>query len=1078
MIAWICLGLLIVHSGAERDAGTRGDLDLEDDMLSEDDLLGEGYEAASVAAGLKQLLSAADNFMASKHVADEMRALKASKIHRGFAQFGLTLEDMFRFRVLQAHLDMHADKVHQVAMLNESAQPPIRVNDKGYPLCMEDREDVCSSNWVRAAVLDSTVDDDSSKFAAKNSLESYCIYRNLMTERQKKPTLGGEEPVTGNAKVDFDRNGLAPPAGPRGPAGGKTAEEMLTWRRQQAHKMNLVIHGNGSGDSTELQHRMNGVYGVLLDMKQVEDEWKKIFEDAEKVDWKNLKTSKDPMACVAGLWFKQKSEFDKYQQDCDDETAKMSKNAAEETSGLDTVAQAEQVLQEVKKESREEAGSKETLGNEVSAIKDDAKKAETMIDNPSEKSVAEAGEIAKDMDRRMSASAKKVCADARADESGGLQKVLDDAKKDATKLPTLLIRGSSMQVGPGVVAIEEVVDLRNMEVGEFVSVSTSVGSSSLGVGIGGYLGIADKGYKENWTLEDAYQTGVGIAASMFGVSVQRVWDADNSGDGPWIPDIQGVNAITIGIAVQNLPSIPLPGAEIAAAGSCGAFRAQKLDESSFGSFLQANASEASGFGMDCAVTKSYMLNSECYESTQELIDHMNAPWKCKHCKTGKERGLTTGYRILSRLGLIAAGASNGAVIGSAGGPFGAAAGALIGTLAAMILPNVIFKALAELYSVAYGPETPKGRGYQKQCSTGSTNMRNIPENFLRQLDKMLSEIVYDVVQLDRSATNVRLLMNSAPEVHETSEFHSFRQKVGVCADAPDGVFNEERYYKEYEALDLTELQNMCANEGFMQGCEGKKRAVDKLVLWKDVQDDLISIDDLRDLHYRLTQKLGLATNQQITQETLRTVNTLLQECEKRVEGGQKKKGSMCEKGETLFNAFKDWKNEVELLQSACNELVKGGCATRGMEGFFFGHYSSGNVVDNEMLVLMILKSVESKGRMVQNKNGDYLPENIFGSCTKAEDCTMHLANAECRKMKSGTSACRCKSNSCYTYTGQQNREHQCTVKGEGGTSVTDVMDVVDRRMVGLKMAIGSVAGQLKEIADGVRKEPASSLMQR
>jgi len=117
--------------------------------------------------------------------------------------------------------------------------------------------------------------------------------------------------------------------------------------------------------------------------------------------------------------------------------------------------------------------------------------------------------------------------------------------------------------------------------------------------------------------------------------------------------------------------------------------------------------------------------------------------------------------------------------------------------------------------------------------------------------------------------------------------------------------------------------------------------------------------------------------------------------------------------------------------------------------------------------------------MVESEKGGYKRENIFGSCDEDKDCTDHLENSECRTMKTGTSYCRCKSNSCYDFNVQKG-EHECAVKGNSGTSVQHVMDVVDRHIVGLKMSIGDVSIQLQGIADEVGKEPAStsSLMQR
>lgn len=120
--------------------------------------------------------------------------------------------------------------------------------------------------------------------------------------------------------------------------------------------------------------------------------------------------------------------------------------------------------------------------------------------------------------------------------------------------PNLGIRGVGMYAGALGGGLEEVVDFRNREIAQFRWGSGFFGASVGGMGMGGYAGVGWKGYKENWTLQEAHVTGLwsshSLTPSIFGLyaglSVTFGVDADNSIAGPWVPEPHGESSVTLG----------------------------------------------------------------------------------------------------------------------------------------------------------------------------------------------------------------------------------------------------------------------------------------------------------------------------------------------------------------------------------------------------------------------------------------------------------------------------------------------------------------------------------------------------
>lgn len=158
--------------------------------------------------------------------------------------------------------------------------------------------------------------------------------------------------------------------------------------------------------------------------------------------------------------------------------------------------------------------------------------------------------------------------------------------------PNLGIRGVGMSASGFGGGLEEVVDFRNREIAQFRWGAGFFGASVGGMGMGGYAGIGWKGYKENWTLQEAQVTGLwtskGLTPSIFGInaglSVTFGTDADNSVPGPWVPEPHGMSSVLLGWSV---------GASITKA--------------------------VVPISVDFGASYCWYLNSECFESLEEFI---------------------------------------------------------------------------------------------------------------------------------------------------------------------------------------------------------------------------------------------------------------------------------------------------------------------------------------------------------------------------------------------------------------------------------------------------------------------------
>eukprot|EP00931_Biecheleriopsis_adriatica_P043407 TRINITY_DN24818_c0_g1_i1.p1 TRINITY_DN24818_c0_g1~~TRINITY_DN24818_c0_g1_i1.p1 ORF type:complete len:1138 (-),score=195.42 TRINITY_DN24818_c0_g1_i1:75-3488(-) len=1090
------------------------DLDVEDGM--------EPAESTSVGMGarVKRILLAADDFLASKPVAEELRAMKARRINKGLAQYGLTVEDRFRTRVLRSYLEVEVADESSAFWSDSELQLSPPSEKQITPGESEDTQGVCTEDWIENELEKKHVDkrDETVYINAQTALQSYCLYRKDIAQSQQPPSLKNKKGL--RSSINFKENGLKASMGKRGkdPA---AAAKMQNFRLQQAEKTRVklgVLRAFLEDEKqSEVQARLRSIHPQVLAMKQAAEDYKKILDDTQRVDWAGeaakakTKTSLFSKAklMLSSLWCKEKQETEKQEKRCTQRAAELSQKAAKDNEGMDDVALAEKTLSEVSKESRAEAGSEEEVQKRVSIVKQDSEEIqETLTSNGDQKkSIAKAVEKAKDMDKNVDDSADSVCADTNSKESNSLKQLVEEVKANKALLPTLLIRGSSVQVGSFVVATEEVVDLRNLEIGQFLATSISVGSSMHGIGAGGYIGVADKGYKEDWTLEEAYQTGLGVTAGFYGATVSLITDADNSyTEWPapfWKPDPLGVNTLSVGLSVGG----PLMDGVNAAAGTIGtagsivtgaAAAATVLPNS----LLQTNATESLRVGIDVAATKAIMINSECYDTMDELKGYMMNPFSQKHTQSKGEKQLIGGYRFLSRVGLYAGGATNGAMAGVAGGPFGMLAGAFAGTLAAVVLPEITFRALAGLYDHHYGPKSKYGKKYKRRCSSASTNNRHNSTNFLRQLDQILQDATETVVQLEGlEATTRQLLESTLPSKWHSLEFRKFKDKVSKCSDAPAGVYNEKQAYDVLEPLSKEDLKTSCETSDF-KICDGltKDRMADKLVLWQDVQDDVYGLEELQHL-YDLMQKMSskvpnLAAKDEAkpktgwfsklfggkkvsttTTTTTTTENTkadksavlkAIDRCKKRVKKG-KTEADACLKGKKLYRITRrDLLNKDQLLKAMCDELVEGDCVPQPSKGLF-GLGAKKELADNERLLLILLKGMNGKAKLSDSpdKDGKPIRVNAFGSCDEDSDCSAVTPNTECQKMRTGYSVCRCKKTTCFLIDSRTGDSQCSSEEGMDGLDEKGVMDQVAQTIFGMKTSIGQMSQRLQDVANDI-----------
>eukprot|EP00928_Gymnodinium_smaydae_P004584 TRINITY_DN11557_c0_g1_i1.p1 TRINITY_DN11557_c0_g1~~TRINITY_DN11557_c0_g1_i1.p1 ORF type:complete len:1136 (-),score=123.37 TRINITY_DN11557_c0_g1_i1:422-3829(-) len=321
-------------------------------------------------------------------------------------------------------------------------------------------------------------------------------------------------------------------------------------------------------------------------------------------------------------------------------------------------------------------------------------------------------------------------------------------------VPTLGIRGTGFAGGPMACGLEEIIDFRNREIGQFRWGAAFYGPSATGAGLGGYAGIGWKGYKQNWTLEDGVATGLwmayGLSPSFFGLSVgigmTIATDADNSQGGPWIPEPHGINAVIFGWSVSaSLASIAVP------------------------------------VSVDSGASLYWIINTECYDSLSEFVKYIWAPM-CKGCSGTVETVKVTSIRTF------------------------------INAVSFWPLNNIVFSLLATFYD-----KYVREKDYKAECSLSSTNNRGNITLFAQQTAKLLSESAQLLTGVGAQSAKLKAIMESAkdenPDFSLSYEYSEFKSQVGkfvgLCPNDEPSFFSDERI--KFRQMTRGTLVRKCGN---------------------------------------------------------------------------------------------------------------------------------------------------------------------------------------------------------------------------------------------------------------------------
>lgn len=280
--------------------------------------------------------------------------------------------------------------------------------------------------------------------------------------------------------------------------------------------------------------------------------------------------------------------------------------------------------------------------------------------------------------------------------------------------PNLGIRGVGMSAAGFGGGLEEVVDFRNREIAQFRWGAGFFGASVGGMGMGGYAGVGWKGYKENWTLQEAQVTGLwtskGLTPSIFGInaglSVTFGTDADNSVPGPWVPEPHGMSSVLLGW-------------------SAGA------------SITQA----AVPISVDFGASYCWYLNSECFDSLGEFIKYLWLPL-CKDCQGASERAIVSALR------------------------FGIHAPSF------PIISEMAFSVIAALYD-----RSVRETDYKPECSPGSVTTRKDPAHLIRQIGDLMftnARLLEDLIsKWDVFVNEMGMAETYNPDMEKSKEYRKW-----------------------------------------------------------------------------------------------------------------------------------------------------------------------------------------------------------------------------------------------------------------------------------------------------------------
>jgi len=319
----------------------------------------------------------------------------------------------------------------------------------------------------------------------------------------------------------------------------------------------------------------------------------------------------------------------------------------------------------------------------------------------------------------------------------------------AIALPGYGMRGLSAQLGLAG-GFEEVIDFRNREIGYFRWASLDIGASMFGASVGSYSAVGWKGYKVNWTLQDAYQTAIctphiGSLPALPDLTAALPWapqpslsvtyctDADNSQGTPWIPEPHGVNGLVFG-AGFSLSS------------------AQLLGHTGIGAVADLGTTVGETFSTDVQWAQYWMFTSECFDSLGSLLRAMYTPI-CASCSGAAEHARVSTLRAATHV------------------------------LAFPLVTEMLHTFIAWQYDRNVRPE-----GYNPPCSDMSTNNRENPDNVLGAVSRSLARAAETLqkIETEIGALETQMLeaVASNEGMTESEEWNALMHEQHMCARHP------------------------------------------------------------------------------------------------------------------------------------------------------------------------------------------------------------------------------------------------------------------------------------------------------
>jgi len=587
-----------------------------------------------------------------------------------------------------------------------------------------------------------------------------------------------------------------------------------------------------------------------------------------------------------------------------------------------------------------------------------------------------------------------------------------------TPMPILGVRGFSASVAGAQAGLEQVVDFRNREIGSFRFGALGFGSTTVGAQIGGYAGFGWKGYKENWTLEEGYQTGlwqsIDVAATAFGLpiglGVTVCTDADNSQGPVWVPEPHGINAVTFG--------------------------------------WSASASLADAFiaKYSWGATYAVMMNSECFDSTAELVKSIWVPWRCPHCAPGAERTFVSALR----------------------------AGFAISTMMWPI-PELAYTALAYSYDIVR-----QGEDYTPKCSTSSMNYRNDPQKLALRTAKLLYETVEMAENLEKTLSVLTTRLNLAQlwnsEFQQANELmavlKSFKVSGFFCRKIPLDFTGAEERMKFLIAQPVDELKDLCGHYKLSQKCKTtkhKEKIIVRVNLYLSLAEGHITAHELSNV---LMAVKGATTPGSKTMDNLaRKLQSLHRACKYKPDFNE---DTSCLTGLELARFMQDALEEEELYSLCAGVKVHCHQWKEGVKLRMLKKIQGSKVArwDAEMMSFLIVNKVGGSSLDVAG------PDNPFGLCDTDADCK-HSPSMVCETQKGydhysaeKVKSCACGENFCHHSRTENDGGEQDYCKAQGNDWFTVFRDIQSFQL-SKRVALGKMIGLLSSLTDGDSEQDQS-----